>query len=291
MQKILVTGANGQLGCEIKKIASQFKNFDFDFTDIGDLDICNLNSLESHLQKNPVNYIINCAAYTAVDKAETDIDNARKVNVEAVKNLATVANKFKSKLVHISTDYVFGSSLQNLPFIETDATMPNSVYGATKLDGEIEAQRADKYIIIRTSWLYSSFGNNFVKTILRLGKERAELGILFDQVGTPCFAADLALAILTIIEKSENSNEFNSGIYHYSNEGVCSWYDFAYTIVKMSGLNCTIKPIETKDYPLPAKRPAFSVMNKSKIKETFGIKITHWTDGLERCLKELGQYV
>jgi dTDP-4-dehydrorhamnose reductase len=288
MLKIHVTGANGQLGSEIKKLASLFESFEFDYTDVNDLDICNLKSVDTYLENKRADYIINCAAYTAVDKAESDLATARKVNVEAVTNLVTAANKYKSKLIHISTDYVFGSSPQNFPFIETDSTSPNSAYGITKLEGEVEAQNAEKHIVIRTSWLYSSFGNNFVKTILRLGKERAELGILFDQVGTPCYAEDLALAILSIVEKIQQSNEFKSGIYHYSNEGVCSWFDFAYTIIKLSGLNCNVKPILTRDYPLPANRPAFSVMNKSKIKETFGLTIPYWTDGLERCMKELG---
>jgi dTDP-4-dehydrorhamnose reductase len=288
MVKILVTGANGQLGSEIKKLVPQFNEFDFNFTDIGDLDICNIHTLDNYLGQSPVDYIINCAAYTNVDKAESDKENAYKVNVEAVKNLAQLSLKFKFRLIHVSTDYVFGSCQQNVPFKETDATSPSCVYGYTKLDGELEAQKAFDYMIIRTSWLYSSFGNNFVKTMLRLGKERSELNVLFDQVGTPCYAADLANVILQIIDTSEKTASFYSGIYHYSNEGVCSWYDFAFEIMKMAGLNCYVRPIETKDYPSIVNRPAYSVMNKGKIKEVFKIKIPHWTDGLERCLKESG---
>ena len=287
MTKILVTGANGQLGNEIKMLSSQFQNCKFDFTDINELDICNFKSLEQYFEQNPSDYIINCAAYTAVDKAETDKENAYRINAGAVTNIAKLANKFNAALIHISTDYVFGSSQQNFPFKEDDVTCPNSVYGTTKLAGEEEAKKVNKHIIIRTSWLYSSFGNNFVKTISRLGKERNELGVIFDQVGTPCYAADLANVILTIVDQSENTEHFKSGIYHYSNEGVCSWYDFALEIIKMAKLNCYIKPIETKDYPLPAKRPAYSVLNKIKIKDTFSIKIPHWTDALERCFKEL----
>jgi dTDP-4-dehydrorhamnose reductase len=287
MINILVTGANGQLGSEIKKISPRYSDMQFIYTDVDNLDICNYNDIENFFDTHKVDYIINCAAYTAVDKAESDKETAYKVNVEAVKNLSKITNKCNSNLVHISTDYVFGSSKQNVPFKETDNTSPNSVYGITKLEGEEAAKKADRHIIIRTSWLYSSFGNNFLKTILRHGKEKEELRVLFDQVGTPCYAADLADAILKIIDISEKSKEFATGMYHYSNEGVCSWYDFAYQIIKISNLKCRITPIETKDYPLPANRPPYSVMNKAKIKEVFKLEIPHWTDGLERCFKEL----
>jgi dTDP-4-dehydrorhamnose reductase len=284
MTNILITGADGQLGSEIKKFAPVYSDFNFQFTDVSTLDICNFKEIESYFAGNQIDYIINCAAYTNVDKAESDITNAEKVNVEAVRNLAIISQKYKCKLLHISTDYVFDASSQNIPFKETDEPCAKSVYGMTKLKGEENAKEAYKYMIIRTSWLFSSFGNNFVKTILRIGKERSEIGVLFDQVGTPCYAADLAGALLKIIDVSAENVDFKSGIYHYSNEGVCSWYDFALEIAKKSKLNCKIKPIETRDYPLPAKRPAYSVLNKLKIKETFGIEIPHWTDGLERCL-------
>jgi dTDP-4-dehydrorhamnose reductase len=287
MKQILITGANGQLGSELKKIAASFPNLIFHYTDIETLDLTDYNALEDYFKKNHTDYIINCAAYTAVDKAENDLEMAEKINIGAVKNLSILSKKTKSKLIHISTDYVFDSCLQNVPFKESDKTNAISAYGKTKLIGEEEAKHADNYIIIRTSWLYSAFGNNFVKTILRLGKERSELGVVFDQVGTPCYAADLAESILRIIELSESNEVFYSGIYHFSNEGVCSWYDFALEIVKKAGLACKIKPIETKDYPLPAKRPPYSVLNKSKIKETFGLSIPHWSDSLDVCLKEL----
>jgi dTDP-4-dehydrorhamnose reductase len=287
MINILVTGANGQLGSEIKKLSYMYNDMHFIYTDVDNLDICKFSEIEIFFNSHKVDYILNCAAYTAVDKAESDKETAYKVNFEAVKNLSKIANLFNSKLIHVSTDYVFGSSIQNVPFKETDNTSPNSVYGITKLEGEEAAKKADKHIIIRTSWLYSSFGNNFLKTILRLGKEKEEIRVLFDQVGTPCYAGDLAGAILKIIDFSAKSGEFATGIYHYSNEGVCSWYDFAYQIIKISNLKCIIVPIETKDYPLPANRPPYSVMNKAKIKEVFKIEIPHWTDGLERCFKEI----
>jgi dTDP-4-dehydrorhamnose reductase len=287
MTKILVTGADGQLGSEIKVISPDFKHFQFYFTDVSSLDISKPAGLEDFFANNPVDYIINCAAYTQVDKAESDIEKARLLNVDAVGNLAQIAVRHQCRLIHISTDYVFDSSGQNIPFKENDPVMAKSVYGTTKLLGEEQAKKAEKHLIIRTSWLYSSFGHNFVKTIMRLAGEREELSVVFDQVGTPCYAADLANAILTMIEISENTETFKSGIYHYSNEGVCSWYDFAVEIVKKAGLNCTIKPIETKDYPLPAKRPAYSVMNKAKIKETYGIEILHWTISLDKCIKIL----
>lgn len=287
MAKIVVTGADGQLGSEIKAIAPDFKHFHFYFTDVSSLDITKPMELEKFFTENQVDYIINCAAYTQVDKAETDIEKARMLNVEAVGNLAQVAVRHQCRLIHISTDYVFDSSAQNIPFKEDDPVMAKSVYGTTKLLGEEQAKKAEKHLIIRTSWLYSSSGHNFLKTIMRLAREREELSVVFDQVGTPCYAADLASAILKIIETSENSGSFKAGVYHYSNEGVCSWYDFAVEIVKKAGLSCKIKPIETKDYPLPAKRPAYSVMNKAKIKETFGIEIPHWTMSLEKCIKTL----
>jgi dTDP-4-dehydrorhamnose reductase len=289
MVKILVTGGNGQLGSELKEIAPDMGSYEFVFTDIDNLDICNLTDLEHFFSHNKIAYIINCAAYTAVDKAESDPETARKVNVEAVGNLSKMANTFKCRLIHISTDYVFDSSKQQIPFKESDGICAQSVYGKTKAAGEQEALKAFECIIIRTSWLYSTYGANFVKTILRLANERPELRVIFDQVGTPCYAADLAMAIRTILDYSENNQMFKSGIYHFSNEGVCSWYDFAHEIVTMAGLNCTVKPIETKDYPLPAIRPFYSVMNKAKIKETFGISISHWREGLLRCYNKLGQ--
>ena len=231
--------------------------------------------------------MVNCAAYTNVDKAEEDYENAVKINVDAVSNLRRISEEFGCKIIHISTDYVFDSCKQNVPFKEDDKTFAESAYGSTKLRGELALHQSDNYIIIRTSWLYSSFGHNFVKTMLRLGKEKEELGVIFDQVGTPTYAADLAFTILEIIDYSNKNNNFKKGIYHYSNEGVCSWYDFASEIMRIADLNCKVKPIETKDYPLPAKRPAYSVMNKGKIRKEFDLMIPNWVDSLERCLKLL----
>lgn len=282
---ILVTGANGQLGSEIQKIAGDFPNFNFVFTDVDTLDITDYESLDVYYSKQQINYIINCAAYTNVDKAEEDRENARKINVEAVINFAKVSEAHGGKVVHISTDYVFDSSTQNVPFKENDKPFAQSVYGSTKLEGEFALQQFDNYMIIRTSWLYSSFGHNFVKTMLKLGSERESLNVIFDQIGTPTYAADLAKAVLDVISYSEKNGTFETGIYHYSNEGVCSWYDFASEIMKQAKLNCKVNPIETREYPLPAKRPAFSVMNKAKIKRTFELEIPHWTESLKTCMQ------
>ncbi len=282
---ILVTGANGQLGSEIKAIADKYSQFSFIFSDIDTLDITNIEALEDLFQANKIDYIVNCAAYTQVDNAENDYENAKKINIDAVNNLKNIASKFDSKIIHISTDYVFDSSAQNVPFKETDQTSAKSVYGSTKLKGEELLQNESNSIIIRTSWLYSSFGHNFVKTMKKLGNERDTLSVVFDQVGTPTYAADLANAVLDIITYSEKYKVFKHGIYHFSNEGVCSWYDFALEIMRLEQINCQVFAIETKDYPTPAKRPAYSVLNKNKIKTEFNIKITHWTNGLERCLK------
>jgi dTDP-4-dehydrorhamnose reductase len=285
MTKLLITGANGQLGSEIEKLAANYPEFRFLFTDVDTLDITEYNEIKRFIEKEPVDYIINCAAYTNVDKAEEDYENAVKINVDAVSNLRRASEEFACKVIHISTDYVFDSSGQNIPFKEDDKTYAESAYGSTKLRGELALQQSDNYMIIRTSWLYSSFGHNFVKTMLRLGKEREELGVIFDQVGTPTYAADLAHAILEVVNHSEINNNFKKGIYHYSNEGVCSWYDFATEIMRIANLNCKVKPIETKNYPLPAKRPAYSVMNKGKIKAEFGLEIPHWAESLRKCME------
>ncbi len=287
MAKILVTGANGQLGSEIQQLAGKYTALEFLYTDVDTLDITEYNEIKNLFQKEPVDYIINCAAYTNVDRAEEDYENAVRINVDAVSNLRRASEEFGCKIIHISTDYVFDSCKQNVPFKEQDKTFAESAYGSTKLRGELSLQQFDNYMIIRTSWLYSSFGNNFVKTMLRLGKERDELGVIFDQVGTPTYARDLAYAVLEIISYSEKNNNFKTGIYHYSNEGVCSWYDFATEIMRIANLNCKVKPIETKDYPLPAKRPPYSVMNKGKIKTEFGLEIPHWVESLKECMETL----
>ena len=283
---ILVTGSNGQLGSEIKELSSNYF-YNFFFTDRNSIDITSKDSIRSFCQTNNINVIINCAAYTAVDKAELDELNADLVNRKAVKKLALVSSELNIKLIHISTDYVFdGKNFK--PYCEEFQTNPQGVYGKTKLDGENEMRDINpkNSIIIRTSWVYSSFGNNFVKTMLRLGKEKKELGVIFDQVGTPTYARDLALTILDIIPQINNDKV---EIYNYSNEGVLSWYDFAKEIMKMAKLNCKINPIETFEYPTPAKRPHYSLLNKSKIKSTFNIEIPYWKDSLDECLKLMGE--
>ena len=283
---ILVTGSMGQLGSEIKELSSNY-NYNFFFTTRDDIDITSKDSIKEFCQTNSINVIINCAAYTAVDKAQSDIENADLVNRKAVKKLSIIAKELNIKLIHISTDYVFdGKNFK--PYVEEFQTNPQSIYGKTKLDGENEIRDINPLnsIIIRTSWVYSYYGNNFVKTMLRLGKEKEELGVIFDQVGTPTYAKDLAITILDIVPQIENSKV---EIYNYSNEGVLSWYDFAKEIMKMAKLNCKVKAIETYQYPTPAKRPHFSLLNKSKIKQKFNIEIPYWKDGLDDCLKRLGE--
>ena len=283
---ILVTGSMGQLGSEIKELASKY-SYNFFFTDRNNIDITSKDSIKEFCKTNNINVIINCAAYTAVDKAQSDEINADLINRKAVKKLALVSEELNIKLIHISTDYVFdGKNFK--PYVEEFQTNPQSIYGKTKLDGENEIRDINPLnsIIIRTSWVYSYYGNNFVKTMLRLGKEKEELGVIFDQVGTPTYAKDLAITILNIVPQIENSKV---EIYNYSNEGVLSWYDFAKEIMKMAKLNCKINPIETYQYPTPAKRPHFSLLNKSKIKSKFNLEIPYWKDGLDDCLKRLGE--
>ena len=287
MSNILVTGSSGQLGSEIRELSSEYK-YNFYFTDSSSLDITEFKKVKEFIDLNKINVIINCAAYTAVDRAEEDKENADNINHLAVKNLATIAKDKSIKLIHISTDYVFdGENFK--PYLEDDVTSPNGVYGKTKLDGEnaMVSINPSNSIIIRTSWVYSSFGANFVKTMLRLGKERDSLGVIFDQVGTPTYARDLAKTVLDIVAfgEAEVTHPRDVQIYNYANEGVCSWYDFAKEIMKMAKIDCQINPIETKEYPIPAKRPHYSLLNKSKIKEEFGIIIPYWKDSLEECLQ------
>jgi len=286
MLNILVTGANGQLGSELQALSHHYPNRYF-FTNKTELDVANKQAIETYIVKNSINAIINCAAYTAVDKAESDIELADKINHQAVKYLAFIAKERNIKFIYISTDYVFdGTNYKS--YIETDSTNPQSVYGQTKLDGEKALQMTNptNSIIIRTSWVYSSYGNNFVKTMLRLGKERESLGVIYDQVGTPTYAKDLAKTILDILPKINNQQ---TEIYNYSNEGVCSWYDFAKEIMKIAKLSCKVNPIETSQYPTPAKRPHYSLLNKSKIKNDYNIDIPYWKDSLNECLKALGE--
>ena len=282
---ILVTGSNGQLGNELRKISGDFPDYRMFFTDVEDLDITNLDAVISFVEKNNIQTIINCAAYTAVDKAESDEPTAAMINATAVGYLAKACDHASAALIHVSTDYVYDGCAHK-PYFEDHQTAPVSAYGRTKLAGETAALSTAKAVVIRTSWLYSSFGNNFVKTMLRFGKERETLNVIADQVGTPTYAADLAQAIMAIARRAEQ-NTLERGIFHYSNEGVCSWYDFAHEIMQQAGLKCIVNPIETKDYPTPATRPHYSVLNKVRIKAAYGLAIPHWKDSLVKCLAEV----
>ena len=283
---ILVTGSNGQVGSEIKELSSNY-SYNFFFTDRSDINITNKDNIKDFCQTNNINVIINCAAYTAVDKAESDMENADLVNRKAVKKLAIVSSELNIKLIHISTDYVFdGRNFK--PYCEEFQTNPQGVYGKTKLEGELELKNINpkNSLIIRTSWVYSYYGNNFVKTMLRLGREKESLGVIFDQIGTPTYALHLAKTILDIIPQIKNEKV---EIVNFSNEGVLSWYDFAKEIMKMAKLPCKINPIESFQYPTPAVRPHFSVLNKAKIKAMFNVEIPYWKDGLDDCLKRLDE--
>lgn len=286
MFNILVTGSNGQLGSEIKELSSEYL-YNFYFTNRDELDITDDEAIRNFIKTKDIKAIINCAAYTAVDKAESDQENAEMINHQAVKNLAQRAKEQNIKFIHISTDYVFDGT-NHKPYMETDITNPQGVYGKTKLDGEkaLLAINPKDSIIIRTSWVYSSYGANFVKTMLRLGREKESLGVIYDQIGTPTYAKDLAKAILEILPKVKNET---LEIYNYSNEGVLSWYDFAKEIMRMAKLDCKINPIETKDYPTAAKRPHYSLLNKAKIKSTFNLEIPYWKDSLDECLRKMGE--
>jgi dTDP-4-dehydrorhamnose reductase len=281
--QILVTGSYGQLGSEINQLCGNYPGWKFNFTDVDSLDITDEESVKKCFAENNFDFVVNCAAYTAVDKAESDIDVATKVNALAPELLGRYSKQSGAKLIQISTDYVFAGDAHQ-PYSEENAVNPQGVYGSTKLDGEQKCLFENpETVIIRTSWLYSAFGNNFVKTMLRLGKERGELGVVFDQVGTPTYAADLAAVILEIM----NNENFVPGIYHYSNEGVASWFDFATAIFDISGVKCKVNPVLSDQFPTPAKRPHFSVLNKSKIRDTFGIEIPYWRESLKVCIDRL----
>jgi len=283
--KILVTGAKGQLGNELKLLSLDRSAYSFTFTDIEELDITDRIAVSEFFHTLHPDVVINCAAYTAVDKAEQESDLAFKINSLAVRNLSNACNRFESLLLHISSDYIFNGKNYK-PYIETDVPDPVSVYAKSKYAGEKQMlSNCRNGIILRTSWLYSSFGNNFVKTILKYGQERKTLNIVFDQIGCPTYARDLAKTILEIVPKLQDHKGVE--IFHYSDEGVASWYDFAKTIIEFSGSNCKVNPIETKDYPLPASRPFYSVLNKSKIKTQYSIEIPYWKNSLEECLKML----
>ena len=287
---ILVTGSNGQLGSEIKDVSASYKSFRFFFMDLPALDICNSSQLDLFIAKNKIHTVINCAAYTAVDAAEENAVIAEQINGAGVLNLVHALTKVNGKLIHISTDYVFDGN-GFLPYQESDKTNPMGVYGKTKRNGELAVINGDiDGIVIRTSWLYSAYGTNFVKTMRRLGKERNELNVIYDQLGTPTNASDLAKTCLDILAYSKETNINAKGnVYHYSNEGVASWYDFAKSIMELGKIDCEVIPIETKDYLTEAKRPHFSVLNKAKIKNDFEIEIPYWRASLAQCISKLNQ--
>ena len=280
---ILITGCNGQLGNEmqlLEKVNPQHQYFN---TDVAQLDITNPEAIEEFVSDNAIDIIVNCAAFTAVDKAESSQDLCHLLNAKAPEYLAAAVAKRGGYLVQVSTDYVFDGT-NHTPYTEDEATCPNSVYGSTKLEGEKLAMAAcANTMIIRTAWLYSTFGNNFVKTMIRLGQEKPELGVIFDQIGTPTYAGDLAAAIMAAI-----NHGIVPGIYHFSNEGVISWYDFTKAIHRIAGItSCHVKPLHTTEYPTPAARPHYSVLDKTKIKQTYGIEIPYWEESLEKCVAKL----
>ncbi len=283
MKNVLITGANGQLGNEMRVLSEANKEYTYFFTDVAELDICNEQAVMDFVKANDINVIVNCAAYTAVDKAEENVELCTKLNADAVGYLAKAAEVNGAEFVQISTDYVFDGTA-HIPYQETEPTCPNSVYGSTKLAGEQNALTlCSRSMVIRTAWLYSTFGNNFVKTMIRLGKERDTLGVIFDQVGTPTYARDLARAIFAAIRQG-----VVPGVYHFSNEGVCSWYDFTKAIHRIAGItDCKVNPLHTEEYPTPAKRPHYSVLDKTKIKNTYQIEIPYWEDSLKECISQL----
>lgn len=283
MKNILITGANGQLGNEMRVVSAEQEQLTYHFTDVAELDICDIEAIERYVVDHAIDCIVNCAAYTNVNKAEEDTELCDKLNHLAPANLARVAAKHQIGLIHVSTDYVFNGE-HYVPYKEDEPTCPNSVYGVTKLAGEQAILSIHpEAVVIRTAWLYSTFGNNFVKTMLRLGSEREELGVVFDQIGTPTYARDLARTIQHIMVKG-----IVPGIYHYSNEGVCSWYDFTKMIFALGGITtCQLKPLHTDEYPTPAARPHYSVLDKTKIKQTYGIDVPYWVDSLRECISSV----
>lgn len=287
MKNILVTGANGQLGQALKKIAADYPAFSFIYTDFNELDITSEDAVRNFFSQQEIHALVNCAAYTAVDKAESDEDLAFKLNFQAVLNLATICQEYNTQLLHISTDYVFDGA-SNVPYTEESDANPASIYGSSKLRGEAAAIGSNPgTIVIRTSWLYSEFGVNFVKRMRELMQEKDNLNVVFDQTGTPTYAVDLAKTILTVLTRVWDAPDNYGGVYHYSNEGVTSWYDFAVAIREITGVSCTVAPITSDKYPTPAKRPSYSVMNKQKIKDTFSLQIPYWRDSLQVCIKNL----
>lgn len=290
MNNILVTGANGQLGTEIKELSSKYSNLKFMFKDLPEFNICDVEKINNIIETYEINTVINCAAYTQVDEAEKNNKIANKVNSIGVSNIVKALERVDGKLIHISTDYVFDGS-KSIPYKELDPVNPLSVYGKTKRDGELFVINSTiDSIVIRTSWLYSSYGNNFVKTMHSLGKKKNSLSVISDQIGTPTYTRDLAKVCLDIISISDSERISNKGkVYHYSNEGVASWYDFTVTIMELSGFNCKVEAIQTVDYPTSAKRPQYSVLDKTKIKKDFKIEIPYWKDSLKECINKLKQ--
>lgn len=284
IKNILITGCNGQLGNEMQLQAKQFSQYKFFFTDVEELDITNKQAIDKFVDEHDIDCIVNCAAYTAVDKAEDNEELCNLLNNIAPGYLANAINRRGGSIIQISTDYVFDGT-NHTPYTEEQETSPNSVYGKTKLAGEYNVQKkCNNSMIIRTAWLYSTFGNNFVKTMIQLGKERENLGVIFDQIGTPTYARDLASVIMTAIQ-----NGIKPGIYHFSNEGVISWYDFTKAIHRIAGITtCNIRPLHTNEYPAKAPRPAYSVLDKTKIKDAYNITIPYWEESLKDCINKLG---
>lgn len=280
---ILITGCNGQLGNEIQLLEKEYPQHTYFNTDVAELDITNQLAVNDFINRHAIDGVINCAAYTAVDKAESDKELCTSLNTVAPSYLAAAIDKRGGWIIHVSTDYVFDGT-HHTPYVETDTPSPDSVYGSTKLAGELGVSKfCKKHMIIRTAWLYSAFGNNFVKTMIRLGKEKTELGVIFDQIGTPTYARDLAVTIMTAVDKG-----IETGVYHYSNEGVISWYDFTKAIHRIAGIkDCKVRPLHTSEYPTAANRPAYSVLDKTKIKQTYGIEIPYWEDSLKECIERL----
>jgi dTDP-4-dehydrorhamnose reductase len=280
---ILITGCNGQLGNEMQLLEKENPQHTYFNTDVTELDITDQQAVESFVNENQIDGIVNCAAYTAVDKAENNEALCQKLNAEAPAYLAHAVGQRGGWMIQISTDYVFDGT-NHTPYKEDEETCPNSVYGRTKLVGELNVQKlCERSVIIRTAWLYSTFGNNFVKTMIRLGKEKPELGVIFDQIGTPTYARDLAVAIFAVINQG-----VEPGIYHFSNEGVISWYDFTKAIHRLAGITtCHVRPLHTEEYPTPAARPHYSVLDKTKIKQTYHIEIPYWEESLKDCIEKL----
>ena len=280
---ILITGCNGQLGNEMQLLEKNYPQYTFYNTDVAELDITDQQAIETFVNEHQIDGVVNCAAYTAVDKAEDNEALCQKLNAEAPAYLAHAIGQRGGWMIQISTDYVFDGT-NHTPYTEDEDTCPNSVYGKTKLVGELNVQKlCEKSMIIRTAWLYSTFGNNFVKTMIRLGNEKPELGVIFDQIGTPTYARDLAKAIMTAIEQG-----IVPGIYHFSNEGVISWYDFTKAIHRLAGITtCRVRPLHTAEYPTPAARPHYSVLDKTKIKKTYGIEVPYWEESLKDCIERL----